>query len=815
MGEPHTIHKTCVRVNSGEDDESRDEVDHELPKKNPFVRGSDPRVATCRGRLQTRRCQLNQEINKELRLRAGAENLFKATTNRKLRETVALELSFVNSNLQLLKEQLAELNSSVELYQSDNKECVMPMIPLGLKETKEVDFREPFKDFILEHYSEDAAAYEDAISDFMDMRQAMRTPVRSSAGVALLFKYYNQLYFIERRFFPPDRSLGVYFEWFDSLTGVPSCQRTVAFEKACVLFNIAGIYTQIGAKQDRSTCSGLDHGVEAWLRAAGALRYVLDNFTNAPSVDLAADTLLVLAALMTAQARECLFEKLQLQALEARGELRRAPELCLDLAHESAHLAHTYRQLYDKMQSEGVFNYVPYSWVSLVHVKTEFYKALAHQYCATGLLNMPPAQRSRERLAALYAPDTDRNLENGSSLAQTLKEQDPDYTALGRAHLAEALTQYEEALRLQRMCRELRSKEAISLVVRAQLERAARERTLHHDNDAQDFADLIDAPNIQPSSKFQLALTQPDFAQHRVEDLFKSLGPIAIFSAKRHWSAPRLVQLQKYRDGSRKERPRKEEYDELRSSKKRDRSEDNTTYYNQIIRSDEKYTNEYEKKKLHRVTKQNGVYINSYNNNNYDYHPKVLDYDESNEYKSKDKIDGVKENGVKKNGRRKDPLRRAASEYNVSNSKDEEGFGFSVRGDAPVIIAGVEPNSLAEIGGMRSGDFIMSIGDADVKWSAHDDVVRLIQRAGDTLTLKLATPMDANELKASPETPRQSNSNGGSVSAASTASSGSTAVTARSSARRAPSWNPFRRHTPTARDNSSHRGSHTSNIIFR
>ncbi|RVE46675.1 hypothetical protein evm_008687 [Chilo suppressalis] len=219
MDETKTIHKTCVRVNSADDEESRDEVDYDLPKKNPFVRGSDPRVATCRGRLQTRRCQLNQEINKELRLRAGAENLFKATTNRKLRETVALELSFVNSNLQLLKEQLAELNSSVELYQNDSKECVMPMIPLGLKETKEVDFREPFKDFIMEHYSDDPAVYEDAISDFMDMRQAMRTPVRSTAGVALLFKYYNQLYFIERRFFPPDRSLGVYFEWFDSLTG--------------------------------------------------------------------------------------------------------------------------------------------------------------------------------------------------------------------------------------------------------------------------------------------------------------------------------------------------------------------------------------------------------------------------------------------------------------------------------------------------------------------------------------------------------------------------------------------------------------------
>ena len=41
MDELQTIHKTCVRVNSAEDDESRDEVDHELPKKNPFVRVSD------------------------------------------------------------------------------------------------------------------------------------------------------------------------------------------------------------------------------------------------------------------------------------------------------------------------------------------------------------------------------------------------------------------------------------------------------------------------------------------------------------------------------------------------------------------------------------------------------------------------------------------------------------------------------------------------------------------------------------------------------------------------------------------------------
>ncbi|XP_045540551.1 rhophilin-2 [Papilio machaon] len=784
------IHKTCVRVNSAEDEESRDEVDHDLPKKNPFIRGSDPRVATCRGRLQTRRCQLNQEINKELRLRAGAENLFKATTNRKLRETVALELSFVNSNLQLLKEQLAELNSSVELYQNDSKECLMPMIPLGLKETKEVDFREPFKDFILEHYSEDAAAYEDAISDFMDMRQAMRTPVRSTVGVALLFKYYNQLYFIERRFFPPDRSLGVYFEWFDSLTGVPSCQRTVAFEKACVLFNMAGIYTQIGAKQERTTCSGLDGAVDALLRAAGALRYIHENFTNAPSVDLAADTLLVLGTLMTAQARECLFEKLQLQAREARGEALPADlDMCLDLAQESAQLAHVYKQLYDKMQTEGVFNYVPYSWVSLVHVKTEFYKALAHQYCGVALLQSP-GPRAADRLAQLHAPDRTQGSNNSVSEVEPI--------ALGRAHLAEALALYEEALRLQRMCRELRGKEALSRCVTAQRERAARARG---GREEPDFADIIDAPAILPASKFELALTPPDFAQHRVEDLFKSLGPIAVFSAKRHWSAPRLIQLQKNtekRREARRDRRNGKEEDKLRRrpSDKRDHSEDNSTYYNQI--RDEKILDE------KRVTKQNGVYINSYNNNNYDYHHKVIEYDRYDyEMEKESKL---------KNGRERErkELRRVASEYNMANNKDEEGFGFTVRGDAPVVIAAVEPNSLADIGGMREGDFIISIGETDVKWSSHGEVVRLIQQAGPALTLRLATPMDTchKPRVRGNEVGGQRGSQQGSVSGASSASSGSTATSGRTprshsprSPRRAPSWNPFRRAAATLSHN--------------
>lgn len=56
--------------------------------------------------------------------------------------------------------------------------------------------------------------------------------------------------------------------------------------------------------------------------------------------------------------------------------------------------------------------------------------------------------------------------------------------------------------------------------------------------------DLSDA-TLHACSKFTLTLTGPDFTTYKVEDPFRSLGPIAIFSARRHWTAPRCARLHK------------------------------------------------------------------------------------------------------------------------------------------------------------------------------------------------------------------------------------------------------------------------------
>lgn len=53
----------------------------------------------------------------------------------------------------------------------------------------------------------------------------------------------------------------------------------------------------------------------------------------------------------------------------------------------------------------------------------------------------------------------------------------------------------------------------------------------------------------------------------------------------------------------------------------------------------------------------------------------------------------------------------------------------------------------AQFGGVKEGDFIVSICERDVKWAPHDEVVQLIKNAGDSLSMKLVTPMDRNYLR--------------------------------------------------------------------
>ncbi|XP_006887935.1 PREDICTED: rhophilin-2 [Elephantulus edwardii] len=497
-----------------------------------FRKGCNPLAQTGRSKLQNQRAALNQQILKAVRMRTGAENLLKAATNHKVREQVRLELSFVNSDLQMLKEQLEGLNISVGVYQSTEEAFTIPLIPLGLKETKDVDFSVVLKDFILEHYSEDSYLYEDEIADVMDLRQACRTPSRDEAGVELLMSYFIQLGFMESRFFPPTRQMGILFTWYDSLTGVPVSQQNLLLEKASILFNMGALYTQIGTRCNRQTQEGLECTVDAFQRAAGVLNYLKETFTHTPSYDMSPAMLSVLVKMMLAQAQESMFEKICLPGIQNEFFM------LVKVAHEAAKVREVYQQLHAAMSQAPVKENVPYSWARLACVKAHHYGALAHYFAATLLIDhklKPGADEDHQEkcLAQLYD-----HMPEGLMPLATLKNR-AQRIDLGKSHLHRAISQHEESVREASLCTKLRNIEVLQEVLCAALQRSRLKYAQHQDED--DLLNLLDAPDIVSKTEKEVEIIPPQFSKMTVTDFFQKLGPLSVFSASKRWTPPRSI----------------------------------------------------------------------------------------------------------------------------------------------------------------------------------------------------------------------------------------------------------------------------------
>ncbi|XP_041836694.1 rhophilin-2 isoform X2 [Melanotaenia boesemani] len=489
-----------------------------------FRKGCNPFAQTGRSKLQNKRASLNQQIIKQMRMRAGAENLLKATSNNKVKEMVLLELSYVNSNLQLLMGQLEGLNSSVEVYQSTQETANIPLIALGLKETKEVDFSTPFKDFILEHYSEDGSSFEDEIADLMDLRQACRTPSRNENGVELLAKYYSHLPLIESRFFSPTRHTGIFFTWYDSFTGVPLCQQNLSLEKASILFNMAALYSQIGTRSDRQTIVGLEEAISSFQKAAGILNHLKETFTHTPSYDMSPAMISMLIRLMLSQAQECLFEKTALPGI------RNQFESLLKMAQEAAKVSEIYDQVHQSMIQTPIKDNVPLFWSTMSQVKTNHYRSMAHYFVASALLDHELGPNDDEDQQEKTLSQVYDQVPEGRSPLDILKKKD-ERERIGKAHIRRAIVGHEEALRIYGLCHHLNKLEILQDILKA-----SHQRSLHKYSEVEneeEFTDYMEAPDIISKTEHKAEMEVPATTK----------GPLSVFSAKQRWTAPRAVRL--------------------------------------------------------------------------------------------------------------------------------------------------------------------------------------------------------------------------------------------------------------------------------
>lgn len=89
-----------------------------------------------------------------------------------------------------------------------------PMISSPLKQTSEIDWVTPLKNYIRQTYGDDPERYAEECNTLHRLRQDMRGAGKdSTAGRDLLYRYYGQLELLDLRFPVDENHIKISFTW--------------------------------------------------------------------------------------------------------------------------------------------------------------------------------------------------------------------------------------------------------------------------------------------------------------------------------------------------------------------------------------------------------------------------------------------------------------------------------------------------------------------------------------------------------------------------------------------------------------------------
>jgi BRO1-like domain-containing protein len=89
------------------------------------------------------------------------------------------------------------------------------MISCPLKQTNEIDWVRPLKDYIQQSYGDDPERYQEECNTLHRLRQDMRGAGKDSAsGRDLLYRYYGQLELLDLRFPVDENHIKISFTWY-------------------------------------------------------------------------------------------------------------------------------------------------------------------------------------------------------------------------------------------------------------------------------------------------------------------------------------------------------------------------------------------------------------------------------------------------------------------------------------------------------------------------------------------------------------------------------------------------------------------------
>lgn len=276
------------------------------------------------------------------------------------------------------------------------------MLAVHEKKTNSVDLYKPLRQYLSQHYSEAEAVHNE--DDLLTIQQ-MRTDIEKAmdspdARRDLLQRYFRALCVMESRFpisSEKDHINSISFTWFDAFKGKKATQQNLHYEKACIIFNLGAIHSQLGLAADRSTPNGIKQACNCFQAAAGAFAYLRDNISmkalaGSATVDISVECAGMLERLMLAQAQECFFEKVIAD--------KKPPALCSKVARQ---VALYYEETHAALLLPPLSQQFEKAWVAHVQLKAAQFHGEA---CYRASLDLHEKENIAEEIARLKAAAT-------------------------------------------------------------------------------------------------------------------------------------------------------------------------------------------------------------------------------------------------------------------------------------------------------------------------------------------------------------------------------------------------------------------------
>jgi len=262
------------------------------------------------------------------------------------------------------------------------------MLAVSLKETSDVDLVKPIKSFISASRSV-SGAENVALAELQTLRNKMVLTIKNKnyteAALVDMQTYFDQLGNLETRV--PFNKLKIYFKWLDSFDNrswlggsIPYTMTTnLLYEKACVLFNIAALATQISrnsqkADDEVTSEESLKTSVRMFQFAAGLFSAVSapvpeSSTEQKPTPDLGSECAQALSELCLAQAQEVVLRK-------AISDNKKDAVIA-KISHKSGLM---FEETYRLLEIPSVKALVPKDWLSVCAGKSKLFCGLSHWF---------------------------------------------------------------------------------------------------------------------------------------------------------------------------------------------------------------------------------------------------------------------------------------------------------------------------------------------------------------------------------------------------------------------------------------------------